>query len=1177
MTMDPSSNPSPAPEPATNAYSGEFWAGIHPLYSSNQPDSPPFGIGWDHPVFQAAHANPQSRPQQQPQDIYSQTQPQQPQQQQQWQQPQLQPQLQSQLQPQMVQESQQNYTLPAQYHINQFPQPNPPPYEASQQNTPYRQYTFDPQNFYANSPSATQNGFSQQRAVDLQRVNHASQLAPSPVRSPLPSYERPVPLQNDMQNDTINLANGFQTRHPSSAYHNTIDPQFLSASQHSMIQPGSSQNDFYVINPADLDNRPAPDLYQAYGAEIAPRLVGANQNFNTVQLIPQITASGKKPTKARTKADKPPTKRKKKDESEKAQERTKTASKAVVKQGPRLLDASTSSDSSDFDSSSDLDVAPEPFPLPPLRPLDIEGAIKYDTLKAVWSPRNKQPPISTIRHALTVFSELVKGVRDTWKAKSEILKAAENQNQEDKIPEIKKEVILQRRLIDLIVTTALDGGHPAIIQRFGEHPIIVSALYSFLLDRHTAADSDGPLTVNILKLMTKFVTMDQAMLEKTKNDKILSRFVKKGGDVIKQLAQTILSNAAELTKRKAEIAKTTPKKTESTLDEHGMVPMNPEIVIRNQPPPTAGAKRPREPETGGSPSTKRTVAPSNGKPVARPTAAAATKRTTATTLDAKTTAAAGNTAAAKPKPNMVVPKPTPSLFSSLMSASKKPGTSNAARAAAAAKEKTNPPPEKKPTPPPTAAPKPAFSFSETMADLSKPKELVASKPAEDLPPETEEERKKRLRKEERRKLRVSWKPDDVLTEIRLFTHDPEEEIGHDDSMIRDVADVGGEGRTLKLHRGMDDLDDDDDDDDPEAREKTFYPYTSPIEIDFSELDPEERQRNFLKRGGIQEPESPEKLAQEQREAKTLSVFYTSPADIPTSPKEPPAPDPDEAYEPEVPFGEPGDRTKARSAKYFAARAPTPQQPPPTQPQPPQSAMTPQNSNVDIASLLKLIQQAPQPGQPKQSQPLNPISDLEKTFGHFPTSEGPPTATPMLQIPEAPQATQPGALPGSLDIQALLAIMNAQAQLQQGSPAFPPSQGQVPSSSQAPNLASILSQFQNPGATVQAQAQQQPPSQLVGYNQNQPKQQHGSYYEDADRKRMREGHGHGHKKIGGYNDYDDGGHGHGHGHGHGNKRPRMNGDFKHKKHPKAGLVPCRYWKEGKCLKGDDCTFRHDPLD
>lgn len=70
-----------------------------------------------------------------------------------------------------------------------------------------------------------------------------------------------------------------------------------------------------------------------------------------------------------------------------------------------------------------------------------------------------------------LFSDLIKGVRDSWKAKSESLKAAENQNQEDKIPGMKKEVTLQRRLIDLIVTTALDGGHPAIIQRYVQFSI----------------------------------------------------------------------------------------------------------------------------------------------------------------------------------------------------------------------------------------------------------------------------------------------------------------------------------------------------------------------------------------------------------------------------------------------------------------------------------------------------------------------------------------------------------------------------------------------------------------------------------------------------------------------------------------------------------------------------------
>lgn len=76
---------------------------------------------------------------------------------------------------------------------------------------------------------------------------------------------------------------------------------------------------------------------------------------------------------------------------------------------------------------------------------------------------------------MVAYSELVKGIRDTWKGRSEALKAAENQNQEDKIPAIKRDVIFQRRLIDLVVNTALESGHPAIVRRY------VFSFFLFLL------------------------------------------------------------------------------------------------------------------------------------------------------------------------------------------------------------------------------------------------------------------------------------------------------------------------------------------------------------------------------------------------------------------------------------------------------------------------------------------------------------------------------------------------------------------------------------------------------------------------------------------------------------------------------------------------------------------------
>ena len=108
---------------------------------------------------------------------------------------------------------------------------------------------------------------------------------------------------------------------------------------------------------------------------------------------------------------------------------------------------------------------------------------------------------------------------------------------------------------------------------------------------------------------------------------------------------------------------------------------------------------------------------------------------------------------------------------------------------------------------PAAAAKPAFSFAATMAGLAKQKEEIPSKAEETRKPETAEEKRKRLRKEQRRKLRVSFKNEDELVSIRTFMHDPEEEIGHEDSQVRDVGDSKGEGQMLKMHKDLE-LDDD---------------------------------------------------------------------------------------------------------------------------------------------------------------------------------------------------------------------------------------------------------------------------------------------------------------------------------------------------------------------------------
>ena len=79
-------------------------------------------------------------------------------------------------------------------------------------------------------------------------------------------------------------------------------------------------------------------------------------------------------------------------------------------------------------------------------------------------------------------------------------------------------------------------------------------------------------------------------------------------------------------------------------------------------------------------------------------------------------------------------------------------------------------------------------------------------------------------------------------------------------------------------------------------------------MDFSVIEVDELARNCSTRGGKLEVKSHERAVQEQRELTTLMVIYTTPSDIPPSPREPSNPFLDEHVEERM-FGTPQEETK----------------------------------------------------------------------------------------------------------------------------------------------------------------------------------------------------------------------------------------------------------------------------
>jgi hypothetical protein len=781
-------------------------------------------------------------------------------------------------------------------------------------------------------------------------------------------------------------------------------------------------------------------------------------------------------------------------------------------------DSETESSEEDSDYSSDEEPV-EKSPLDATRPDEPLGAVRYDVIKSIWLPKRTSVPEKKIRESLKQFWEVFKTIQDRWRADSKAVADAEAAKKTSELPLLKSRVKSQRDLLEMGLKTSLEHGHPDILHNLGQVRAFLYLLYLFLANRLKAQDYDGTLTTLIFETLSRCsATLTAEALEATKLDKALKMFQKKVNEKNKAVIAGILEKVAASSKKlKAESPAPNDRSNEAKDSKKR--------------PADSSADAVKKPKMTESPLKR----PTSAKPA--PTAPALKNATTSATGGSKRPGEKAAPTAVKPRANQVVNKPS-SLFASYSAAAKKPTPTPAAKSMTQDK-----PAVKKAAPAAPVAPRPTTGFANVMSSIlnAKTEPVEKPKPEKELPPETPEEKARRLRKESRRHLRVSFKPEPNLVQIKVFHHEPEEESGHDASLVRDAGDIGGEGRMFKQHKDMMDIDDDD-----EEPEQSFRSWIEPSNIDFSVVPNDERARNYAPYGGgEQKPVCPEKEANEGREKSTLMVFYSHPSDIPSSPREPLEPASQEptnvtqfgtppswvqtraaALAPQqAPAGNDWQKLESIFAQFSNQNTPAAMSQPPTAPayQAPYPAAAPQNPAPaaapapNLASILSALQQTQQQAQPAAQ-------------------------APVFQ-PAQPAPPAPSAQPAQFDLAAILATLQSTA----------------PNSTPATATAAVPTMMPNLAGWPFAQPfTQQPPApqQAQPNYASQPDPQHNQYANESGKRGRREDSKHEERD---------------HGHSYKKHKPasKIGGGYK--------VLPCRYYQQGRCLKGDACTYIHDRND
>lgn len=528
------------------------------------------------------------------------------------------------------------------------------------------------------------------------------------------------------------------------------------------------------------------------------------------------------------------------------------------------------------------------------RPTDEADAAEWDATGVAYLP-NPQPTGAEIGAAVAAYGKLIRGLTAEFQATKQKLKSAK----EIEAAALREKVARRLEIIYRAVEGAIKWGDRQVLANLGGNQKLISDFVTCLIHANNSADHNGKAAKAVLRLMSEVTTVERDFLmTNLQFAKISKKFESKGDaevkELVKKIKESVISRDEALDIADATSAPEPASSVKSTSTSASTVPKTVSssdaakkkantTAVTKAPSTLSSVKRPRD-EESDTKSVKRLAAEPSTAQISQPSQKVTASKVVisapnpATTTQSKLFLGSGMLGAKAKPVSKTATKAIPAKpdFATKPEIKKDAGL---VRLDPSRTRKTEPLKDEAPS---TSK---LGGIGALLEEISKPKpagRVTPEKESKAIKDETPEEKARRLKKEQRRHLRVSWKEGDDLTEVRVFHKDIAEDEGRASNMIRDARDDRSEGMVLRQGlKGGAQLDDEDEED-----ELPYRPWFEPPGIDFAALPQDRRDKNFITRGGLVTFETEQQKFIAERENKELMVVYTDPSDIPPTPKSP---------------------------------------------------------------------------------------------------------------------------------------------------------------------------------------------------------------------------------------------------------------------------------------------------